>query len=585
VDDMGVVVDPFPFGEEVEISYLPLTYTGGYLKDTFITLQIVGLGCCPIGTHCYIDIKVKERKQGTGGLPWMFYVESEENVVNEDGKVETKTVEIQKVYLCYDNKYTIGELVKEDDDGDISLSDYDVIKKGDFKYKINRGFYVDLSNMFLSYTKTTETLDIKGLNTSNFFAEMDSASIEDFCMCVDKGYSESKESSYIRMSNNCFIISLEGSVFLSAKYGYEKTIGYLALETSEELYVIGNLKVTPEFNSSGENVENNDKYHYTLRLDPYSNYNKIKYCGIKYRLVFDCVVFLCESHEDEKVKVEYGRFNGGTLCNITFNNVSSLKAITYSKSINDVLSCNTEGIDLYNENLNDKITINNALFYAMPFGFVHKLAGGISEDKSSKFKNGYNNLFSAPAGFINYSDDEQEFLDKITLPVEKDVFGLIHYPTCFVRFCLKSKLRDISSEIDVNFDMSLVPNLCNSFGYVPIQQWVAPGHKLDLYPDSFYGKERAIFSSYEETSFDPGSFAPSLGLMAPAFFSTPSWSKKVFAFDKYFMDPYNLLFITHVNHGMFGYPGIVDVSDWIKEPAKPTVYEIYDKDGNLINEE
>ncbi len=53
----------------------------------------------------------------------------------------------------------------------------------------------------------------------------------------------------------------------------------------------------------------------------------------------------------------------------------------------------------------------------------------------------------------------------------------------------------------------------------------------------------------------------------------------------YFVVPYNVLFITHVDHGMFGYPDIVDVSDWIKEPAKSIAYEIYDENGELIPKE
>jgi hypothetical protein len=67
-------------------------------------------------------------------------------------------------------------------------------------------------------------------------------------------------------------------------------------------------------------------------------------------------VFFCEGYSDQHVTVEYGRFNGGTICDIKFNKISSLKALTYSKNLKPALGeCCVDGINLYYENLNDKL--------------------------------------------------------------------------------------------------------------------------------------------------------------------------------------------------------------------------------------
>jgi len=599
IDDMGVVIDPFPFGEEIEIEYEPLLYNNGYLQYDCVTLIITGLGCCPPQEHCTLDIRVKEGEPGKSNFPWMFYIESEESVVNGEGEVETQISDLQKPYLCYDDSYKPGKLVQKDEDDDLSLSDYDVIKKGTTKYKINRGFYMDVSDMILPYTSNTKRCWLQGLNTSEFFVNRGDAAIQDFCMCVDQGYSEQHPAAYIELDNACFIISLEGSIFLSNKYEYETIVGYLALETSEEYYAVGNLIAYPEFDSSNENIEDNGKYHYTLKFFPYSNYNKVKYGGTKYRLVFRYVTFLCNAYSDLFVDVKYGRFTGGTLCEVTFNKVSSLKAITYSSSIQEVIGGTTKGIDLYNENLNDKLMVDDAIFYAMPFGFVHKLGLGLSEDKDMKFKEGYGGELVEGLQDVEYSENEQKVLDQVVLPVEKDVFKLMHYPTGSIRFCLKSRIIDEGSGAVVNFDMSLVPDLYKTFGYVAIPQWIAPGHKLDLYPDSFYAgysccacngaplmKAFCCKSCLDIYKNDLDILAKNVSDKIQRNCKELLKNKCGVSIDARSFDdfiiPYNILFVTHVDHGMFGYPDITDVSDWIEDPAKPTVFNFYDKDGKVI---
>ena len=595
--DDGVIIDPFPFGDNITIKCEPLIYDSGYLRDDTIELSIVGLGSCGAGESCFMEIKVKE---GVSYVPWKFYIESENEIINSDGEKEVKTVNVQQAYLCYDNSYSVGKLVQRDDDDEMSLSDHDVIKKGDNKYKINRGFYIDFENMFLPYITGTSTHLLKNLNKANF-STGDSYSHSNDCYCVVPG---PETALYIELDKDCFVINIDGSFFSSRKWAELITIGYLCLETSEEFYAVGNLIAEPKFDSAGNNIEVNGKYRYGLGFSVYSNYNKVKYCGTKYKLVFNAVFFFCDGYDDRSINVEYGRFNGGVLANIVFNKISSLKAITYSKNIDEVLGCNTDGIDLYNENLNDKLNIDDSTFYAMPFGFVHKLVGGISEDKEIKFKEGYDNQFSGLVTDISYSTDEQEFLNRITLPVERNIFELIHYPTCFVRFCFKSKLLDASLETDINFDLSLVPNLCDIFGYIPISQWVAPGHRLDLYPDSFYGAymEASLCNyTYLIKAFSYKScldiYINDLDILAKKDTDEVQCNCKEllnwcdisipddYSLNDYFIVPYNILFITHVDHGMFGYRDIVDVSDWIEEPAKPTVYEIYDENGELIEED
>ena len=607
IDDMGVVIDPFPFGEKIEIKYKPLIYNNGYLRHDSVTLEIIGLGCCNLQQHCTLDIKVKEGESDKSGFPWMFYIESEESVVNDEGEVETQTVYLQKLYLCYDDNYKPGKLVQKDEGDDLSLSDYDVIKKGNIKYKINRGFYVDFSDMFLPYTTGTKRCWLQDLYVSEFSIDRGPMS----CMCVNEGYSEQHSTAYIELDEDCFIISLEGSIFLSNKYEHDTIVGYLTLETSEEYYAVGNLIAYPEFDSSNENIEDNGRYHYTLKFSSYSNYNKIKYGGTKYRLVFKHVTFFCEAYGDLFVDVKYGRFTGGILCKITFNKVSSLKAITYSNNIQDVIGGITKGIDLYHENLNDKLMVNDVIFYTMAFGFVHKLDKGLLEDKDIKFKDGYDGELVRGLQDIEYSESEQKILDQIILPVEKDVFKLIHYPTGSIRFCLKSKIIDESSEAIVNFDMSLIPDLYKIFGYVAIPQWTAPGHKLDLYPDSFYALGQWLVSGFpclwyaaiaklyysnncldrveddldilakptekdEEGKF---SYCDYYKLFEKCgIFTKDVWKERDFIYSgSLILIPFNLLFITHVDHGMFGYPNISDVSDWIEIPVKPTVFGFYDE--------
>ena len=413
------------------------------------------------------------------------------------------------------------------------------------------------------------------------------------------------------MSYDCFITGLTGS-FFSSTYREESTvIGYLCLETSEEFYAIGNLIAYPDLNDAKEHIIYDGKYHYTFSLDIYANYNKIKYCGTTYKFVFNSVVFFCEGFDDTEVDVRWGRFSGGKLGTVTFNKVSSLKAITYSENIDIAVGCPLDSINLYNENLNDKLIENEEKFYIMPLGFVYRLKGGIDEDKHVAFKEGYSGEFGGyiqTGGLIQpvvYTEEEQVQLDRITLPVEKDVFNLIHYTTCFVRFCLKSSFYDVGAETDIILNASLVPDLYSSFGYVPIPQWVAPGHKLDLYPDSLYAGysptpcfEYQLAKAFANTNYldtytdDLDVLAcersgdndqchykdllSSIGLSYNSPVPTSRWDKD------YVITPHNMCFITHVGHGMFGYPDIADVAGWIENPSRPLVYGIYNEDGSYI---
>jgi len=598
VGDMGAVVDPFPFGEKVKIEYLPCTYSNGYLYGDSIRLKLTGVGVCSITHPCYIDIKVKERPSNISGPPWMFYVELEESVVNNDGEVETKIVELQKVYLKYFDCYSVGTLVQKDDTDEMSLNDYDVIQKGNIKYKINRGFYLEFDNMFLSHETCNIYCRLQGFHSSNFSVTMGSSNESSSC-CYGVAKDASK-SVYIEVDFDCFIIDFTFGVFLSGKYSCSTTVGHVCLETSEEFYGIGNLVADPEYDTSGENKEDGGKYRYMLRFEAYDNYNKIMYCGTKYRFVFNDVVFFCDVYNDMQVKVKCGRFTGGKLCEVTFNKVSSLKAITYSRNIDNIISGQVKGINLYKENLNDKIKVGDSVFYAMPFGFVYKLSGGISSDRDVEFKEGYGGEFSEQCENIEYNDKEQALLDKIVLPVEKDIFKLIHYSTSFIRFCLKSEVFNTRTEEYVIFNAGLVPDLYKAFGYVPISQWVAPGHKLDLYPDSFYSTYHfaACNSTYLVKAFCSGCldmYSDNLNILA----EVPSekektclellnWCNVSFntsAVGNYFVIPYNILFVTHVEHGMFGYPDVVDVSTWIEQPTKPTAYFFYDENGEPIGEE
>ena len=569
-DDMGVVIDPFPFGEKVKIEYKPLLYSNGYLQNDYIVLKITGLNCCKAG--CEFDIKVKENNSAISGFSWMFYVE-------ENG------TDVQKVYVCYDNFYNIGKLVEKDESNSMLLSDYDVIQKEDSKYKINRGFYIDFSNMILPYSTNIGEYDLLIENVNS-----------------------SQSDIYLVLEKSCFIISLEGNIYLLNKYECHTIIGHLDLETSDEYYAVGDLIVYPNFDISDENF-NSKKYDYKLKFIPHSNYNRIKYCGVKYKFIFNYANFL----HDLSVTVKYGIFSGGTLCEVTFNEVSSLKAITY-ENINNVNN-KVAGINLYNENLNDKIMVDKAIFYTMPFGFVNKLKSGISNDKDIKFKEGYNNEFIEGLNLDNvvYTEDDQKLLDRISLPVERDVFNLIHYSTSFTKFCLKSKLIDDSCETIINLDMSLTPDLYKSLGYFVIPQWTAGGHKLDLYSDSFYSLSQVFLSGVPRSWYEA---------IAKLYYSNNSlidaakndldvlsggkhgycdyywlfnkcgvltdavWNNKSFNYqDSSVIIPFNISFITHVDHGMFGYPGVTDVSGWSDDPTRPTVFGFYDKNGNKIQKE
>jgi hypothetical protein len=242
--------------------------------------------------------------------------------------------------------------------------------------------------------------------------------------------------------------------------------------------------------------------------------------------------------------------------------------------------------------------VDDVVFYVTPLGFIHKLADGILSDKEIKFKEGYDSELIKGVPDITYNENEQFLLDEIKLPVEKDIFKLIHYPTNFIRFCLKSKAVDVSSGAVVDFDMSLVPDLYRAFGYVVIPQWTAPGHKLELYPDSFYAgylknscNGIQLMKTYCcKSCLDI--YKGDLDILAKNIDDTRQrnckellgWcgvSLKNCGSDR-FAVPYNVLFITHVDHGVFGYPNITDVSDWIKTPAKSTAFGFYDKDGNSI---
>ena len=589
------IIDPFPFGDNVVISCERLKYSQGYLNGDVIKLEIKGLNI-----ETTLEIKVKD--SDSGGQAWKLYVETEKEVTNKEGDKETKSVESQIVYLCYDDGYNIGSLVVRDNDDEMLLTTHDVINVGDIKYKINRGFYLDFSNMLLPYEEYNTTCGLYNLTKAGFVPVGGGD-----CYCA-YGYNTSGADGapYIIIPTDaCFIISLEGSFFSAKKYGELGVVGYICLETSEEYYAIGNLYVRPEFESGSEDTykeysyQNTTavRYRYYFHFIPYKNYNKIKYCGAKYRFIFSDPAYFCVPSNNTSVTVKYGKFNGGELCKVTFNEVSSLKAITYSKEIEDAIGGNLSGINLYYENLNDKLMLDgNATFYTMPFGFIHKLDGGIAEDKEVEFKEGYFGEFKQSG--CNYSEDEQKQKDRIELPVERDIFDLIHYSTCFVRFCLKSKFYNISTEATIDLNTSLVPDLYSSFGYVPIKQWAAPGHKLDLYPDSLYAGympapsfEQQVAKAFANTS-SLDSYKNDLNVLACKEEIDPpkqcSFKKLLDSIgvdseipsvrrNGYIIMPHNMCFITHVAHGMFGYPDITDVSDWIETPGKPAIYGIYDE--------
>jgi hypothetical protein len=588
------IIDPFPFGDEVEIECCELVYDEGYLRDDVIELVLKSFSW-----ETTIEIKVKEG--GESIFPWMFYIESEEETINEDGDKETKTVEIQYAYLCYDNSYKIGHLFERDEDGEMSLGERDVMKKGDTKYKVNRGFYLDFRDMFLPYDAYETGCLLQGLNPSTFTL---AGIMGGDCFC-DPG--DIQTACYIVLPDDCFIIDLKGSFFSSSKYTEPTIIGYLCLETSEEFYAVGNLISYPELDSAGNNIKVNGKYHYNYDFGVYTNYNKIKYGGKKYKLVFNSVVFFCEGYSDQHVTVEYGRFNGGSIGDVRFNKVSSLKALTYSKNLSQVLDgCDVDGINLYYENLNDKLMdgdITKSAFYALPLGFIHKLKGGVSEDSEVSFKNGYSDEFSSQAQQFTYTDEEQILLNRIELPVERDVFNMINYPSCYTRFCFKSKIYETIGNNWKEFEASLVPELCGFFGYVPVYQWTAPGHKLDLYPDSLYAGyapapsfEYQIAKLFANTDCLDNLYKNDLDILAKKLEDTPEQynyvkllescgAKDVLDVKKLFdkiITPHHIPFITHVAHGMFGYKDITDVSGWIEHPSRPTVYGYYDENGERI---
>jgi hypothetical protein len=241
------IIDPFPFGDEIVIECCKLVYDGGYLRDDVIELTLESSSWKTI-------IKIKVKEGGPSVFPWMFYIESEEEVINEKGDKETKTVEIQYAYLCYDGSYKIGHLFERDEDDKMSLSETDVIKKGDTKYKVNRGFYLDFRDMFLPYNVYKGNYLLQELNPSTFSL---SGVRGGDCFC-DPG--ELKTACYIEIQEDCFIIDLKGSFFSSSKYTEPTIIGYLCLETSEEFYAVGNLVAYPEYDSAGNNIKVNGKY-------------------------------------------------------------------------------------------------------------------------------------------------------------------------------------------------------------------------------------------------------------------------------------------------------------------------------------
>jgi hypothetical protein len=588
------IIDPFPFGDEVVIECCELVYDDGYLRDDMIELLLKSFNWETI-----IEVRVKEGDSSM--FPWMFYIESEEEVINEHGDKETKTVEIQYAYLCYDDSYKIGHLFERDENDEMSLSERDVMKKGDTKYKVNRGFYLDFRDILLPYDTYEIGCLLQELNPSEFSL---SGVRGGDCFC-DPG--ELKTACYILLPDACFIINLKGSFFSSSKYTEPTIIGYLCLETSEEFYAVGNLIAYPECDSAGNNIKVNGKYHYNYGFDVYSNYNKIKYGGKKYKLVFNSVVFFCEGYSDQHVTVEYGRFNGGTICDIRFNKISSLKALTYSKDLKTVLGgCDVDGINLYYENLNDKLmdgAITKSVFYVMPLGFIYKLKGGVLEDSKVSFKNGYGDEFSKQAQQFTYTDEEQVLLDRIGLSVERDVFNMINYPSCYTRFCFKSKIYETIGDDWKNFEASLVPDLYGFFGYVPVYPWAAPGHKLDLYPDSLYAGyapapsfEYQIAKLFANTDCLDNLYKNDLDILAKKLEDTSEQynyvkllescgtkdTLKVSGFSDKIITPHHMPFITHVAHGMFGYKDITDVSDWIKRPSKSTVYGYYDENGEHV---
>jgi hypothetical protein len=588
------IIDPFPFGDGVEIDCCELVYEEGYLRDDVIELVLKSSSW-----ETTIEIKVKEG--GESIFPWVFYIESEEEIINEDGDKETKTVEIQYAYLCYDDSYKIGHLFERDENDEMSLSERDVIKKGDTKYKVNRGFYLDFRDMFLPYDAYETGCLLQELNPSTFtLAGVTGGD----CFC-DPG--DIQTACYIILPDDCFIIDLKGSFFSSSKYVEPTIIGYLCLETSEEFYAVGNLIAYPELDSAGNNIKVNGKYHYSYGFGVYSNYNKVKYGGRKYKLVFNSVVFFCEGYSDQHVTVKYGRFNGGTVCDVKFNKISSLKALTYSKDLKPVLGgCDVDGINLYYENLNDKLMdgdITKSAFYVMPLGFIHKLKGGVSEDSEVSFKNGYSDEFSNQAQQFIYTDEEQILLNRIELPVERDVFNMINYPSCYTRFCFKSKIYETIGDNWKEFEASIVPDLYGFFGYVPVCQWVAPGHKLDLYPDSLYAGyapppsfEYQIAKLFANTDCLDSLYKNDLNILAKMLEDTPEQRNVTLLLESCgtedtldlsglsdkIVTPHHMPFITHVAHGMFGYKDITNVSGWIERPTLPTIYGYYDKNGERI---
>ena len=591
------IIDPFPFGDEIVVECCELVYDDGYLRDDMIELTLKSFNW-----ETVIEIKVKEG--GLSVFPWLFYIESEEEVINENGDKETKTVEIQYAYLCYDDSYKIGHLFERDENDDMLLSERDVIKKGDIKYKVNRGFYLDFRDMFLPYNTYETGCLLQELNSSTFTL---AGVMSGDCFC-DPG--DIQTACYIILPDDCFIINLKGSFFSSSRYTEPTIIGYLCLETSEEFYAIGNLIAYPEFDSAGNNIKVNGKYHYNYGFGVYSNYNKVKYGGRRYKLVFNSVVFFCEGYSDQHVTVKYGRFNGGIICDVKFNKISSLKVLTYSKDLKPVLDgCDVEGINLYYENLNDKITdgdITKGVFYVMPLGFIYKLKGGVSEDSEVSFKNGYGSEFFDEERQFIYTYEEQVLLNRIGLSVERDVFNMINYPSCYTRFCFKSKIYETIGEDWKEFEASLIPDLYGFFGYVPVYQWVAPGHKLDLYPDSLYAGyapapsfEYQIAKLFANTDCLDILYKNDLDILAKKLEDTPEQynyvkllescgtkdTLKMSGFSDKIITPHHIPFITHVAHGMFGYKDITNVSGWIERPSAPTVYGYYDKNGERIEQE
>jgi hypothetical protein len=239
----------------------------------------------------------------------------------------------------------------------------------------------------------------------------------------------------------------------------------------------------------------------------------------------------------------------------------------------------------------------------MPLGFIYKLKGGVLEDGKVSFKDGYSNEFSEQTQQFTYTDKEQFLLDRIGLPVERDIFNMINYPSCYTRFCFKSKIYETVGDDWKSFEASLVPDLCGFFGYVPVYKWVAPGHKLDLYPDSLYAGyapapsfEYQIAKLFANTDCFDNLYKNDLDILAKKLEDTPeqynyikllkscgtedtlgmSWySDKI-------VTPHHMPFITHVAHGMFGYKDIVDVSGWIEYPSRSTVYGYYDENGRQV---